>query len=139
MLLDAAKGVRVVACSRLYWTEPVGVESTVWFINGAASLETNLSPKDLLGSLLRIEAEMGRERSLPGAPRTIDLDLLFYNDKVIKSPGLSVPHPRIQERKFVLVPLYDIAPNYVHPVLRQTVAQLLEQCPDRNTVQLLKY
>lgn len=139
VLLDAAKGVRVAACSRLYWTEPVQVESTEWFVNGAAALETTLSPEDLLGLLLRIEAEMGRERSRAGASRTIDLDLLFYDDIVRKRPGLSVPHPRIQERKFVLVPLHDIAPSFVHPVLRQTVAQLLERCPDQNTVQLLKY
>ncbi|MBW2145556.1 MAG: 2-amino-4-hydroxy-6-hydroxymethyldihydropteridine diphosphokinase [Deltaproteobacteria bacterium] len=138
VLLDGAEGVRIVASSPLYWTEPVGVESIEWFVNGAAALETPLSPESLLALLLRIEAEMGRDRSRHGAPRTIDLDLLFYNNTVKKSPGLIVPHPRIQERRFVLAPLHDIAPNYVHPILHQTVAQLLEQCPDNKTVQLLK-
>jgi len=127
----------VAACSRLYLTEPVGVKSPEWFINGAAALETTRSPEFLLDLLMCIEAEMGRVRTRPEAPRIIDLDLLFYNDLVKKSPGLIIPHPRIQERRFVLAPLHDIASDYVHPVLHQTVAQLLDRCPNRNSVQLL--
>lgn len=138
MLLGNSEGVRVSACSSMYWTEPVGIESVEWFVNAAAALETTLSPEELLHLLMHIEAEMGRTRREPGAPRTIDLDLLFYNDVVKKSPGLIIPHPRIQDRRFVLVPLHDIAPDYVHPVLHQTVEQLLARCPDSKAVQLLR-
>ena len=136
-LLDGSEGVRVAACSRLYWTEPVGVESQEWFVNAAAALQTTLSPESLLDLLMRIEGEMGRVRSQPGAPRTIDLDLLFYNDVVKNGPGLVIPHPRIQERRFVLAPLCEIATNYLHPVFHLTVAQLLARCQDHKAVQLL--
>ena len=136
-LLDKEPGIRVRVCSPLYLTEPVGMEGAEWFINGAAALETTLSPEDLLNRMLRIEAEMGRDRSQPLSPRTIDLDLLFYNDRVVQRPGLIIPHPHIQERRFVLSPLNSIAADYVHPVLKQTVAQLLDRCQGDKHVQLL--
>lgn len=137
-LLDTAENTLLVNRSRLYWTEPVDVEGQEWFVNGAAALKTSLKPKSLLSLLMRIEAEMGRVRLPSKAPRIIDLDLLFFNNEVIKSPGLTVPHPRIQERKFVLIPLCDIAPNFVHPDLNLSITHLLKNCKDHSTVELLK-
>jgi len=136
-LIEKSEGVRVAACSRFYLTEPVGVESEEWFVNGAAALETTLSPELLLDLLLRIELEMGRVRSMQGSARTLDLDLLFYDAVVKNSPGLIIPHPRVQDRRFVLIPLCDIAPDYVHPLLHQTVARLLDRCPDQKAVRAL--
>ena len=114
-LADEA-GIEVVAVSTLRETEPVGVGEQPRFLNGAAELETTLTAHELLGRLLAVEQRFGRVRT-PGehGPRTLDLDLLLYGDEVIDEPGLTVPHPRLHERRFVLEPLAELAPGLVVP------------------------
>lgn len=108
-------------------TAPFGVDPQPAFLNGAALGRTSLSPRDLISTLSRIESERLRERPYPGAPRTLDLDLILYADRVIEEPGLTVPHPRFREREFVLGPLVSLAPELVDPVTGLTVGQLLKQ------------
>ena len=116
---------RIVAASSIYETDPWGVDpGQPVYLNQVVSLATPLPPVGLLKLLLSIEREMGRVRTAPGAPRVIDLDLLLYGDQVIDEPGLTLPHPRMCERAFVLVPLAEIAPNAVHPVNRLTIGAL---------------
>lgn len=118
---------RLVRRSALYRSAPVGHEAQPDFVNAVARLETGLAPPRLLAALQRIESRHGRERPFPGAPRTLDLDLLLYDDAVIASPTLTLPHPRMHERAFVLRPLAEIAPDASVPG-RGTAAQLLRSC-----------
>jgi 2-amino-4-hydroxy-6-hydroxymethyldihydropteridine diphosphokinase len=123
--LAAEDGIEVVAVSTLRETEPVGVGEQPLFLNGAAALETTLCAQELLGRLLVVEQRLGRVR-IPGehGPRTLDLDLLLYGDAAIDEPGLTVPHPRLHERRFVLEPLAELDPGLVIPG-RGTVESLL--------------
>ena len=123
--LGAEEGIEVVAVSTLRETQPVGVGEQPLFLNGAAALDTTLEPLVLLGRLLAAEQRFGRVR-VPGehGPRTLDLDLLLYGHQVIAEPGLTVPHPRLHERRFVLEPLVELDPGLVVPG-RGTVAELL--------------
>lgn len=114
-----------IRTSRFYETPPIGVSPQPDFLNGALVGTTRGSARDLLDTLLAIEARFGRQRPHPGAPRTLDLDLIFYGSRVIDEPGLVVPHPRFRERRFVLEPLADIAPEWIDPVTHLSVAQLL--------------
>jgi 2-amino-4-hydroxy-6-hydroxymethyldihydropteridine diphosphokinase len=118
---------RVLSRSQLYSTSPVGLADQPRFVNAVVALETELSPVELLGALLLIEADFGRDRSLgiPNGPRTLDLDVLLYDDFVVNSSILNLPHPRMAERAFVLVPLAEIAPNVTVVTLGVTVKQLL--------------
>ena len=115
-LLAEEPGIEVVSRSELRETDPVGVVDQPPFLNGAVAVETALSPRELLGSLLRVERTLGRVRD--GArwgPRTVDLDLLLYGDEVVDEPGLHVPHPRLHERRFALEPLAELDPALVVP------------------------
>jgi len=114
--LAAEEGIEVVSVSTLRETEPVGVGEQPRFLNGAAELETTLTARELLDRLLAVEQRFGRVR-IPGehGPRTLDLDLLLYGDEAIDEPGLTVPHPRLHERRFVLEPLAELAPGLVVP------------------------
>ena len=125
-LLAAEDGVEVTAVSTLRETEPVGPVSQGPFLNGAVRLETELAPRQLLERLLAIEERIGRVRVERFGPRTIDLDLLVYGDEVIDEPGLTVPHPRLRERRFALEPLADLAPGLVVPGAGPVSALLAE-------------
>ena len=116
---------RVEAVSPWYRSRPVGVESQDWYVNGAALLDTGLSARELMRGLLAIEAAMGRVRKKRWEARIIDLDLLLYGEEMIREPDLTVPHPLMHLRRFVLAPLTDLAPDLVHPALGVTLAALL--------------
>jgi 2-amino-4-hydroxy-6-hydroxymethyldihydropteridine diphosphokinase len=133
--LDQVPGTRVVARSSLYRTAPVGYADQPAFVNAVAQVDTALQPKALLRALLDLEQLHGRRRSVPNAPRTLDLDLLLYGDSVIADAELTLPHPRMHERAFVLAPLAEIAADEVVPG-RGRVAELLDRV-DRTGVELL--
>ena len=126
-LLLAEPGVAVVTTSQLYSTSPVGYTAQRDFLNGAVELRSRLGPRELLRRLEGIEARLGKSTPFRNGPRRIDIDLVLYGGRVILEPGLIVPHPRMHCRRFVLVPLVEIAPRVVHPVLRRTVTRLLAE------------
>lgn len=129
-------GLRVVQRSEMYETEPVDFLEQPWFLNCAIEAETSLSPASLLKNLQAIEAAMASRKVVPRGPRIIDLDVLFYGSEGIHEPGIEIPHPRLAERRFVLVPLAEIAPELLHPVLGKTAAELLAETSDRSEVRL---
>jgi len=120
---------RVLAVSSFYETEPVEVTEQPWFLNCAVVLETQKVPNPLMEDILGIEQEMGRQRTQKKGPRTIDIDILLFGDTILNSPELTIPHPAMHERRFVLQPLAEIAPELQHPVLKKTIGELLEALP----------
>ena len=128
--IDALRGhaaIEVLRVSSLYRTKPVGYADQPWFINGALLCTTAMEPGDLLNCLQAIEKDLGRERLLRWGPRTIDLDILFFGSREIDTPALIIPHPRMHERLFVLMPLVEIAPAWVHPGFSVTAREFLDR------------
>ena len=117
--------INVLAESKIYETPPWGYEDQPTFLNMAVKCETDLDAASLLKRLKQIEVEVGRVESVRWGPRQIDIDILFYDDLILESESLTIPHPRLHERAFVLIPLADIAVDFVHPVLNKTIKELL--------------
>ena len=130
-------GVRVgseIKCSSCYETSAWGLEDQPDFLNIALLLHSPLSALEVLGACQSIENEMGSQRLVHWGPRSIDIDVLAYNDAILQTPQLTLPHPHLQDRRFVLVPLAEILPDWPHPVLQKTARELLAQCPDEGGV-----
>ncbi len=127
----------VIKKSSLYETAPWGIADQPAFLNQVLLAQTTLSPQEILKTILSIEINMGRKRNEKFGPRIIDIDLLFYNDLILQSPDLVIPHPEIANRRFVLVPLVELNKNLKHPVLKESVFQLLNECPDH--LQVMKF
>jgi len=131
-------GVQVIKLSSVYETAPVDFLDQPWFLNCALQAQSDLPPADLLTALRAIETQMGSRKPIPKGPRLIDLDILLYENEIIDTPNLQIPHPRMHLRRFVLQPLAEIAPDLRHPISNFTVSQLLASSPDKSAVRLSK-
>jgi 2-amino-4-hydroxy-6-hydroxymethyldihydropteridine diphosphokinase len=127
-LVSLTPQMELLAKSKVYETPPWGYEDQPKFLNQVIKVTTYLDPEPLLKHLKRLEVALGRKETFPNGPRLIDLDILFYDDLVLNKPSVVIPHPRLQERGFVLLPLMEIAPDLVHPVSRQTVREMAALC-----------
>ena len=128
---------RIIEASPLYATEPVGFDGGGDFLNMVVCIETDLSPSGLMGRILMIESKLGRIRcETRFSSRTIDIDILLYGSEIIDKESVTIPHPQMHLRKFVLIPLNELAPDLVHPVLCKTIKELLDSCPDAGKVTL---
>ena len=141
-LAKARENIELAGCelllqSAVYETAPWGKTDQADFLNQALQIRTSLDAPILMQTLLEIEEKMGRRRLEKYGSRIIDIDILFFNSGIIQLPQLTVPHPEVQNRRFALVPLDEIAPSYVHPVLGRTVRELLQVCPDKSAVKKL--
>jgi 2-amino-4-hydroxy-6-hydroxymethyldihydropteridine diphosphokinase len=133
--IDRLEGASIVKnISSFYETEPVDLRYQPWFLNCVVALETDMSPKELMEHALAIETALGRQRTLDKGPRIVDIDILLAGNRVIREPGLMIPHPALQERRFVLEPLTEIAAEVIHPLLRKTAKQLLAALPPGQSV-----
>lgn len=121
------RGMKIIKVSSIYETEPYGVLDQDSFLNGVVKIETNLTPEDLIGELLNIEKQLDRVRERRWGPRTIDLDIIFYDDLIINEKDLIIPHKDMENREFVLKPLCDIDENFIHPVLKKSVRELYDR------------
>jgi 2-amino-4-hydroxy-6-hydroxymethyldihydropteridine diphosphokinase len=127
----------IIQQSAVYETAAWGITDQAAFLNQALLLTTSLPPQELITTILSVEEEMGRRRMEKFGPRVIDIDILFFNDDIIHEPNLIVPHPQLQNRRFALAPMHEIAPALVHPVLHKTIEQLLRECKDELPVKRL--
>jgi 2-amino-4-hydroxy-6-hydroxymethyldihydropteridine diphosphokinase len=139
MLLSDTEGIKVLNSSSIYETEPVGCENQEWFINAVLEIQTSLKPRELLKECFRIETQLGRTRNddiEKWAPRTIDLDILFYDNLIIADDKLQIPHHQLHSRAFVLVPLLELAPDFIHPALEKSIEDLYNDLPAPEEVYL---
>lgn len=127
----------VMRVSQVYETAPWGLTAQPAFLNQALELHTSLTAESLLDAIRNIEYHAGRARDIPWGPRTLDIDVLLFDDAVVETPELQIPHPRMHLRRFVLAPLAEIAGEVVHPVLKKTISTLLDECPDQSEVGIL--
>lgn len=125
----------ITAVSSLYETDPVGYREQPPFLNAVVALETALAPTDLFHALIEIERDLGRRRTFRNAPRTLDLDVLLVGELIFETKDLTLPHPRMHERAFVLVPLAEIAPHAIHPVLGLSISDVLSALPDQGAIE----
>jgi 2-amino-4-hydroxy-6-hydroxymethyldihydropteridine diphosphokinase len=128
---------KLLAKSSLFKTQPIGYTSQNWFVNGVIKIETDLEAPELLRTLKTTESQLGRTETFRWGPRTIDLDILFFDDIEIHTEELQIPHPLIQDRQFVLIPLAEIDQNFIHPVLKKTVQELLNNFKEDQGVERL--
>ena len=136
-IISSSPGIKIISKSSFYQTAPVGNTEQNWFINSVIKISTQLNPDILLAVLLEIESKMGRIRKEKWGPRIIDLDLLFYDNLIIKQKDLTLPHPEIQKRNFVLQPLNEIEENFIHPSLNKSINTLLKESKDNSVVKKL--
>lgn len=134
-----AAGLKIAAVSRLWLTAPVPVSDQPWYHNAVAAIETDLPPLELLAKLQKIENEFGRVREVRNEPRVLDLDLLAYHDQILDLPELILPHPRLHERAFVLLPLRDIAPDWQHPLRYEKLSDFIDAIPDDQKAEPAEY
>lgn len=132
--LHTTPDIEVARSSSLYYTEPIGYEDQDWFVNCVVEIKTSLTPREVFYRCKAIEKAMGRTYLIKWGPRIIDLDILFYNNKIIKEPDLEIPHPRLHERGFVIIPLVELSPDWVHPVFGKTILELKEDLVDSHEV-----
>ena len=131
----------IVSKSHLYESEPWGFEAEQWFLNQVVVINTQLSPDELMQTLLEIEKELGRDRNTHQngyVSRPMDLDILYFGNQIVDTQMVTVPHPRLHQRRFTLLPLCDVAPDYVHPIMNKTNRKLLEECVDTAMVNIYK-
>ena len=133
--LKALKGSQVLRVSSFYRTQPVGFLNQEWFINAVIEIRTTLAAQELIRELQSIEGQMGRQKPFKWGPRIIDLDILLYGQEVIQTESLIVPHPELHKRRFVMEPLYEIAPYAIHPAFGVSVAGLMDRLSDKNKVE----
>jgi len=131
------KGVTILWESSFYRTDPVGIIEQDWFVNGLISVETDIPPEELLDRLLSIELQMGRVREEKWGPRLIDLDIISYGDQVMESEKLTLPHPETPNRAFVLIPIRQIEPTWIHPVTGKTAGEMLQELSEDQQVQII--
>lgn len=134
----AERDIVVWKSASLYWTEPRDFEEQPWFLNTVIEVRTLLPPESLMQQCLDIEKAAGRIRDVPKGPRTLDIDILLYKDLIVDLPRLTIPHPQYRQRRFVLVPLVELAPDLADPVCALTMRQLLDLCPDTGEVRLYR-
>jgi len=130
------RSIDIVRCASVYSTEPREILDQPWFLNTALEAYTDLAPAELLRVCLDIEKQNDRRRDTTKGPRTLDIDIIFYEDLIIRQPGLSIPHPSFSTRRFVLAPLAEIAPDFVDPMSGKTIRDLLLLCTDQSVVDL---
>lgn len=126
--------MKIIKCSSIYESEPVGYLNQRWFLNAVAKVETDIPPLELLMIVKEIEIKMGRKVTRRWGPRVIDVDILTYGDKIITSERLTIPHPEMHNRKFVLISLAEIAPSFIHPQKKITIEKMIKLCPENKVI-----
>ncbi|MBD3288479.1 2-amino-4-hydroxy-6-hydroxymethyldihydropteridine diphosphokinase [candidate division KSB1 bacterium] len=128
--IKKAAQIKIIQCSSIYESEPVGYTDQNWFLNAVLKCKSDLNPFDLLSLVKEIEDRMGREKTFRWGPRVIDIDILTYSDQIIESETLTIPHQEMPNRRFVLIPLAEIEPSFIHPQKKISIEKMLEQCPE---------